>query len=439
MTERLTLEDAAALLRPTDSGHPARPGPAGRLPPRPRRSRTTGRTCRSSAPCSSTSTRCSSSPACTTSAGSSGRPSGSSATRAADVAVRAGRLPPLRPDRSSAIAPAGHGHRGRAARRRRLPAACRSTPAPPSAELHRGRRRPRPAADRRGQRQVPPDLRHRARPPATASTSTRSTCWSRPTAIRSSWPTPSPPTSSGPSPSSPALRAPTAPRCRPASAASPTHVAAAAGRGRRRRLRHPLRDVHHRADAAAPGRQGHQRRKGDLRRLLGHHLRRRHPRALRLARRQRRRCGSCPSTLVNSPEVIARNRQMVTINGALASTSPARSWPTPLRHASSRASAATRTSSPPSGLELEDRSLICLPSTRPWSTATGRVAASSPSSPPAPIVTTPRHQLDVVVTEHGVAELRGRTVRERAVALAAIAHPDFRDHLLAAAEVWPPA
>ena len=31
-----------------------------------------------------------------------------------------------------------------------------------------------------------------------------------------------------------------------------------------------------------------------------------------------------------------------------------------------------------------------------------------------------------MITEHGIAELRGRTTRERAEALAAIAHPDFR-------------
>jgi acyl-CoA hydrolase len=34
-----------------------------------------------------------------------------------------------------------------------------------------------------------------------------------------------------------------------------------------------------------------------------------------------------------------------------------------------------------------------------------------------------------VVTEYGVAELFGRSVRERAAALIAIAHPDFRDEL----------
>ena len=37
------------------------------------------------------------------------------------------------------------------------------------------------------------------------------------------------------------------------------------------------------------------------------------------------------------------------------------------------------------------------------------------------------------MTEHGVAELRGRTIRQRALALIAIAAPPFRDDLRAAA------
>ena len=43
-------------------------------------------------------------------------------------------------------------------------------------------------------------------------------------------------------------------------------------------------------------------------------------------------------------------------------------------------------------------------------------------------------QIDVIVTENGVTELEGKTVKERGEALAAIAHPQFRDALLAAAE-----
>lgn len=44
-------------------------------------------------------------------------------------------------------------------------------------------------------------------------------------------------------------------------------------------------------------------------------------------------------------------------------------------------------------------------------------------------VTAPRHAVQVVVTEHGVADLRGLTLRERATALIAIADPRFRDGL----------
>jgi acetyl-CoA hydrolase len=44
-------------------------------------------------------------------------------------------------------------------------------------------------------------------------------------------------------------------------------------------------------------------------------------------------------------------------------------------------------------------------------------------------VTVPRHAVDYVVTEHGVARLAGRSLRERAEALVAIADPRYRDEL----------
>ena len=40
-----------------------------------------------------------------------------------------------------------------------------------------------------------------------------------------------------------------------------------------------------------------------------------------------------------------------------------------------------------------------------------------------------RNLADTIVTEYGVAELRGSSIRERADALIAIAHPDFRAEL----------
>jgi acyl-CoA hydrolase len=44
-------------------------------------------------------------------------------------------------------------------------------------------------------------------------------------------------------------------------------------------------------------------------------------------------------------------------------------------------------------------------------------------------VTTARSEADVIVTEFGAAELKGRSIGERARRLVAIAHPDFREDL----------
>lgn len=52
-----------------------------------------------------------------------------------------------------------------------------------------------------------------------------------------------------------------------------------------------------------------------------------------------------------------------------------------------------------------------------------------PTFGPGTVVTTLKNTVDNVVTEYGVAELRGRSIRERATALIAIAHPAHRDHL----------
>ena len=54
-------------------------------------------------------------------------------------------------------------------------------------------------------------------------------------------------------------------------------------------------------------------------------------------------------------------------------------------------------------------------------------------------VTTSRNDVDYVVTEYGIAWLRGLTIAERVQALTKIAHPDFREWLLEEAEknhIW---
>jgi 4-hydroxybutyrate CoA-transferase len=48
-------------------------------------------------------------------------------------------------------------------------------------------------------------------------------------------------------------------------------------------------------------------------------------------------------------------------------------------------------------------------------------------------VTTSRNDVRYIVTEYGIADLKGKTLRDRARALISIAHPDFRPQLI---EEW---
>lgn len=138
-----------------------------------------------------------------------------------------------------------------------------------------------------------------------------------------------------------------------------------------------------------------------------------------------------PVELVNSPERIAANHRMVTINGAIAVDLWSQVTADTIGPAQFSGVGGHEDFVSGGTLELEDRSLVCLPS----ALEAGGVLVSRIVSSLAPgsVVTTPRHQVDVVITEYGAAELRGRSVAERARALAAIAHPSFRDELADAA------
>lgn len=76
-------------------------------------------------------------------------------------------------------------------------------------------------------------------------------------------------------------------------------------------------------------------------------------------------------------------------------------------------------------LSVEGRAIIALPATA----AGGTVSRIVPVLAEGAGVVTSRAHVRTVVTEFGVAELFGRSVRERAVALIGLAHPDFRDEL----------
>ena len=142
-----------------------------------------------------------------------------------------------------------------------------------------------------------------------------------------------------------------------------------------------------------------------------------------------------PVKVVNSPEVIAANRHMVTINGALAVDLAGQVVADTIGGTQFSGIGGHEDFVSGPGLSADGRSLVCLPSS---STVGGQfVSRILPSLPAGSVVSTPRHQVDVVITEFGVAELAGRTIRERAMALAEIGHPDARDALKAVAATWP--
>jgi 4-hydroxybutyrate CoA-transferase len=136
-----------------------------------------------------------------------------------------------------------------------------------------------------------------------------------------------------------------------------------------------------------------------------------------------------PVDYTNDTSVIRRFRRMVAINSALSID---------LTGQVSADSIGTRLYSGVGGqmdfmrgaaLAAEGRAIIALPSTA----VGGRVSRIVPVLTEGAGVVTTRAHVRTVVTEYGVAELFGRSVRERAHALIAIAHPDFRGELTQAA------
>ena len=139
-----------------------------------------------------------------------------------------------------------------------------------------------------------------------------------------------------------------------------------------------------------------------------------------------------PVDLVNSPEAIGRNRSAVTINAAMSVDIQGQVIADTISAVQYSGVGGHEDFVSGPALDLDDRSLLCLPSTiQLGDELRSRIV---PWFEAGAVITTPRHQVDVIVTEYGCAELQGRTVHQRGEALASIAHPAFREGLREAAE-----
>jgi len=134
-----------------------------------------------------------------------------------------------------------------------------------------------------------------------------------------------------------------------------------------------------------------------------------------------------PAGLVNDPALIARNRALISINGALSVDLVGQLVADEVGGRQHSGIGGHEDFVTGAAFSEGGRSLICLPSTaRVGGEGISRIVRAFP---PGTCVTTPRHQVDVIITEYGAAELSGLTNAQRRAALTAIAHPDFRDAL----------
>ncbi|MEX1105388.1 MAG: acetyl-CoA hydrolase/transferase C-terminal domain-containing protein [Ilumatobacteraceae bacterium] len=128
---------------------------------------------------------------------------------------------------------------------------------------------------------------------------------------------------------------------------------------------------------------------------------------------------------VNDPRVISRDVDFVSINASLAVDFLGQCASETINGRYYSSSGGQSDFARGAAYSPGGQSFIVLQSTA----KDGQLSRIVPQLSPGDVVTTVKNTVDMVVTEHGVAELRGRTIRERTRALIAIADPRFRDDL----------
>ncbi|MCD4752105.1 MAG: butyryl-CoA:acetate CoA-transferase, partial [Anaerolineaceae bacterium] len=125
----------------------------------------------------------------------------------------------------------------------------------------------------------------------------------------------------------------------------------------------------------------------------------------------------------NDPYVIAKNKKMISVNTAIQVDIMGQVCSQSLgtRHFSGTGGQLDTHR----GAQLSEggRGIIAMRSTA----KKGTISTIVPTLSPGAGVTVPSQDVDTIITEYGVAELRGRSIKERMEALIKIAHPNFRD------------
>ena len=137
-----------------------------------------------------------------------------------------------------------------------------------------------------------------------------------------------------------------------------------------------------------------------------------------------------PCQYVNDPYVIAQNDRMVSINSALTVDLTGQVCSDSLGFEFYSGIGGQVDFVRGSAMSKRGKSIMVLPST----TEDGKISRIVPFLSPGSGVVVTRGDIHYVVTEYGIAYVHGKSIRDRAMMLINIAHPNFREELLQAAK-----
>ena len=133
---------------------------------------------------------------------------------------------------------------------------------------------------------------------------------------------------------------------------------------------------------------------------------------------------------VNDPWVVARNDNFVSINACLSLDLTGQICSESIGSRQFSGSGGQADMAVGGAHAKNGRSIIAVASTK----KNGTISSINAQLAPGSVVTLSRNEVDYVVTEYGIAPIRGRSVRQRVENLIAVAHPDFRAELRKDAE-----
>lgn len=137
-----------------------------------------------------------------------------------------------------------------------------------------------------------------------------------------------------------------------------------------------------------------------------------------------------PVDFTNDPYLAGKNDKLVSINGTLQVDFLGQCGSESMGWQSYSGTGGQSDFVRAANLSKGGKSFICLPSTAKGDT----ISRIVPTLTPGTHVSTSKNDVNYVVTEFGVAQLRGKSAKQRAQELIAIAHPNFRAELTEAAK-----